>query len=119
MGLFIFVIPTIIELFLASTILCYYYGAIYGFILFLIASVFVIFTFYATEWASHYQALCNEQQSATHANIVDSLLNYASVKYFNNKKEEVLKCEALLNQRKKLLVKSISSIVVLSLTIYF
>lgn len=109
LGLFIFVIPTLIELFLASTILCYYYGAIYGFILFLIASVFVIFTFYATEWASHYQNLCNEQQSATHANIVDSLLNYASIKYFNNKKEEVLKCEALLKQRKKLLVKSISS----------
>ena len=32
-GLFLFIIPTIIELFLAATILCYYCGPIYGFIL--------------------------------------------------------------------------------------
>ena len=31
--LFLFIIPTIIELFLAATILCYYCGPIYGFIL--------------------------------------------------------------------------------------
>ena len=45
-GLFLFIIPTIIELFLAATILCYFYGMIYGFILLLIATVFIIFTLY-------------------------------------------------------------------------
>lgn len=108
-GLFLFIIPTIIELFLAATILCYYYGATYGLILLFIAAVFIIFTVYATEWASHFQILCNEQQSNTNANIVDSLLNFASVKYFNNKEYEVLKCDRHLRNREKLLVKSISS----------
>lgn len=108
-GLFLFIIPTLIELFLAATILCYFYGAIYGFILLFIAAVFIIFTFYTTEWASHYQALSNEQQSHTNANIVDSLLNFASVKYFNNKEYEVVKCDNHLKKRENLLVKAISS----------
>ncbi|OJW52756.1 MAG: hypothetical protein BGO67_04715 [Alphaproteobacteria bacterium 41-28] len=108
-GLFLFIVPTIIELFLAATILCYYYGAIYGFILLFIAAVFILFTYYATEWASHFQTLSNEQQSNTNANIVDSLLNFASVKYFNNKEYEVIKCDAHLKERENLLVKSISS----------
>jgi len=108
-GLFLFVIPTIIELFLATTILCYFYGAIYGFILFFIAIVFIIFTLYATQWASHFQTLSNEKQSNTNANIFDSLLNFASVKYFNNKEYEVLKCDNHLRERESLLVKSIST----------
>jgi ABC-type transport system involved in Fe-S cluster assembly fused permease/ATPase subunit len=108
-GLFLFIIPTSIELFLAVMILCYFYGAIYGFILLFIATIFIIFTLYATKWASHFQTKSNEQQSNTNANIVDSLLNFASVKYFNNKEYEVLKCDNHLRQREKLLVKSISS----------
>jgi ABC-type transport system involved in Fe-S cluster assembly fused permease/ATPase subunit len=108
-GMFLFIIPTIIELFLAATILCYFYGAIYGFLLLFIATVFIIFTLYATKWSSHFQTLSNEQQSNTNANIVDSLLNFASVKYFNNKEHEVLKCDTHLKKREKLLVKSISS----------
>lgn len=108
-GLFLFVIPTLIELCLASTILCYYYGAIYGVILLSIAALFILFTHYATEWASHFQTLSNDQQSQTNANIVDSLLNFASIKYFNNKKHEVLKCDKHLKERENLLIKSISS----------
>lgn len=108
-GLFLFVIPIIIELFLAAAILCYFYGAIYGFILIFIATIFIIFTLYTTEWASHFHFLSNEQQSSTSANIVDSLLNFSSVKYFNNKEYEVLKCDNHLKKREKLLVQSISS----------
>ncbi|MBS0271691.1 MAG: ABC transporter ATP-binding protein/permease [Proteobacteria bacterium] len=109
-GLFLFVIPTLIELFLAATILCYYYGYIYGFILVFISVFFVVFTLYATEWASHFQILSNEQQSNTNANIVDSLLNFACVKYFNNKEYEVIKCDNHLKDREKFLVKSITSL---------
>ncbi|MBY0272903.1 MAG: ATP-binding cassette domain-containing protein [Alphaproteobacteria bacterium] len=108
-GLFLFIIPTIIELFLAAAILCYFYGAIYGFLLLFIATIFIIFTLYAAKWASHFQTMSNDQQSNTNANIVDSLLNFASVKYFNNKEHEVLKCDTHLKKRENLLVKSLSS----------
>jgi ABC-type transport system involved in Fe-S cluster assembly fused permease/ATPase subunit len=108
-GLFLFIIPTIIELCLAALVLCYYYSAIYGFILFFIAAIFIVFTHYAMEWASHFQTMSNGQQSNANANIVDSLLNYANVKYFNNKELEILKCDNHLKEREKFLVKSLSS----------
>ncbi|MBY0273418.1 MAG: ATP-binding cassette domain-containing protein [Alphaproteobacteria bacterium] len=108
-GLFLFVIPTIIELFLAAAILCYFYGAIYGVLLLFIATVFIIFTLYVTKWASHFQTMCNDQKSKTNANIVDSLLNFTSVKYFNNKEHEVLKCDIHLKKRENLLVKYTST----------
>lgn len=109
-GLFLFAIPTVIELFLAAMILYYYYGIIYAFILIFTGAIFVIFTLYAVEWASYFQTLSNEQQSSANATIVDSLLNIISVKYFNNKEYEVTKCERELKKREKLLIKSLSSI---------
>lgn len=108
-GLFLFVIPTIVELFLAGIILCYFYGVIYGFLLVFIATVFIIFTLYSTGWASHFQILSNEQRSNTNANIVDSLLNFVSVKHFNNKEYEILKCDHHLKLREKFLIQSLSS----------
>lgn len=108
-GLFLFVIPAVVEIFLAGIILWYFYGAIYGLIIIFIAIVFIAFTLWATEWASQFQNMSNEQKSKTNANIVDSLLNYFSVKCFNNKDYEVLKCDHHLSEREKLLVKSISS----------
>jgi ABC-type transport system involved in Fe-S cluster assembly fused permease/ATPase subunit len=109
-GFFLFVIPTLIELFLATTILCYFYGTTYGFILLFIASVFTIFTLYATKWSSHFHTSSNNQQLSTNAHIVDSLLNFASVKHFNNQEHEVLRCDDHLKKREKLLVKSVSSV---------
>lgn len=101
-GLFLFVVPTIIELILASSVLCYCYGTIYGLILIIIVTVFIGFTLYATGRASYFQHLSNEQKAKTNANIVDSLLNFASIKYFNNKAYEVLKCDHHLKEREKL-----------------
>jgi len=107
-GLFLFIIPAFIEVFLAAIILCYFYGIIYGFILILIATTFIVFTLYASGRATYFQALSNEQKSRTNAFIVDSLLNFASVKYFNNKEYEVLRCDNHLMEREKFLVRSIS-----------
>lgn len=109
-GLFLFIIPALIELFLAATVLCYYYGYIYGFMLVSIGIFFIIFTLYAMEWASHFQTLSNEEQSNTSANILDSLLNFANVKYFNNKEYEIKKCDNHLKNREKLLIKTITSL---------
>lgn len=108
-SLFLLIIPTIIELFLATSILTYYYGLKYGLVLLVIASVFIVFTLYSTEKSSHYQDLSNIQQSHANGFIVDSLLNFASVKYFNNQKHEVLRCADELKKSEKLLIKMISS----------
>ena len=108
-SLFLLIIPTIIELFLATLILTYLYGIKYGFALLTISLIFIIFTLYSTSKASYYQKLSNIQQSHMNAQIVDSLLNFASVKFFNNKKYEVMKCNHELKESENLTVKMISS----------
>jgi ABC-type transport system involved in Fe-S cluster assembly fused permease/ATPase subunit len=108
-SLFLLIIPTIIELLLATLIITHYYGIQYGFVLMMVAIIFVIFTLYSTEIASYYQELSNAQQSHTNGYIVDSLLNFASVKYFNNRSHEVLKCSDKLRKLETLLIKMTSS----------
>lgn len=108
-GLFLIVIPTIIELLLSSGILCYLYGPDYGLILLVFLTFFVIFSTHALEWLTIIQKKANEQQAETNATIVDSLINFASVKYFNNKEHELIKCDKHLKLREKLVIKYISS----------
>jgi ABC-type transport system involved in Fe-S cluster assembly fused permease/ATPase subunit len=105
-GLFLFIIPLILELIIAAFILSFFYGIVYGFILILIAIFYIIFTLYATEWASHFQTLSNKKQASTNSNIVDSFINYANIKYFNQQGAEFTKCNHNLQQREKLLIKS-------------
>lgn len=109
-GLFLIIVPTILELFMSAAILCYFYGLIYGIIILLILIIFVIFTSYAISWTSDIQKICNTQHNETNAHIVDSLLNFASVKYFNNKDYENEKCADHLKLREKLVIKFVSSL---------
>jgi ABC-type transport system involved in Fe-S cluster assembly fused permease/ATPase subunit len=108
-GIFLFIIPTIVEVILAAIILSYYYGVIYGLILVGIATVFIVYMAYATEWTTNLQTLSNDQNAKTNANIVDSLLNFSSVKYFNRKEYELVKCDNDLKEREQLLIKTIRS----------
>ncbi len=109
-GLFLIVIPTIIELLLSSGILCYLYGPVYGLILLVCLTFFIIFSTHALKWLTIIQKKANEQQGETNAIIVDSLINFASVKYFNNKAHEIAKCDKHLKLREKLVIKYVSSI---------
>jgi len=109
-GLFLIVIPTIIEFFLSALILCYLYGLTYGLVLLLILIIFILFAAYALEWLTVIQKDSNEQQAVANAFIVDSLINFASVKYFNNKKYELNKCNLYLTKSENAVVKYISSV---------
>lgn len=108
LGFFLFVIPIVIEVILASCILCYFYGFSYGFVLFVVFFFYLVFTVFATAWASKYQLASNKHKMRTNAFIVDSLLNYLSVKQFSQKDHEAKKCKDLLEKKEVLLVKSVS-----------
>jgi ATP-binding cassette subfamily B protein len=55
----------------------------------LAALVFYIgFTVTVTEWRTRFRKEANAQESAAHTKAIDSLLNYETVKYFNNEQFE-------------------------------
>ncbi len=46
--------------------------------------VYIMFTVTVTEWRTQFRRQMNELDSTAHSKAIDSLLNYETVKYFNN-----------------------------------
>lgn len=98
-GLFLIIMPTFIEMIAAATILTYLYGLQYGLILALILGSHITFSVFASQWSARTQSLANEKSSQVSTVIVDSLLNYETIRYFNAKQFEYNRCNALLAER--------------------
>lgn len=98
-GLFFFILPTLIEIIAVSIILVVLYGFSYGCILLLTLTGYMIFSFYGSKWSSEAQASANEKTSAVSSKIVDSLLNYETIRHFVNQQYEQKSCDNLLLAR--------------------
>ena len=83
------VIPTLFEITLVTAILFSSYNVQFTLITLSTIGVYVVFTVVFTNWRMHYRHLANKLDSEAHSQAVDSLLNYETVKYFNNEKYEV------------------------------
>lgn len=97
-GIFLSLGPTILEVLIAITILWTLYGSTYGLILFAILVCYTMFSIIGTEWSALAQRINNEKHFNAQARIVDSLLNFETVKYFCNQKFEVLETDKLLQE---------------------
>lgn len=103
-GLFFYIIPTTIEILLATFILYYFYGLLYGSILLIIIIIFIIYTIFISDLVANKQGIANENLFKANSYMVDSLLNFMSVKYFNNKDYEITRYRQFLEKREKTLV---------------
>ncbi len=107
-GTFFFVGPIIIEVAIATGIIWYLYGTFYGAALLAVLFFYVIYTVFASEWALKAMRIANEQHSVAGAKIVDSLLNFETVKYFNNEKFELARCNDILKVREDLTARGLA-----------
>ena len=82
------VVPTLIEIILVTFILFFLYGYIYALITFITITIYVILTFSITQWRIQFRRDMNLADNAISTKMVDSLLNFETVKYFNNEKHE-------------------------------
>ena len=82
------IVPTILELALVSAIL--FYGYHWGFAVITIVTVVLYgwFTIRVTEWRTAIRRQMNDSDTEANTKAVDSLLNYETVKYFNNEEHE-------------------------------
>jgi len=78
------IIPTAAEFLLVAIILISYYDSRFAIAIFSTVFVYITFTFLVTEWRMHFRHEMNRLDSSANAQSVDSLLNYETVKYFNN-----------------------------------
>jgi ABC-type transport system involved in Fe-S cluster assembly fused permease/ATPase subunit len=82
------IVPTLLEILLVAVIFALLFSYWYAVLTFVAVALYVAFTFYVTEWRNKYIREANQADSATNSRAVDSLLNYETVKYFNNEAYE-------------------------------
>jgi ATP-binding cassette, subfamily B, heavy metal transporter len=100
------IVPTLIEVTLVLTILAVKFDAWFAWITIGALAVYITFTVTVTEWRTQFRKEANEFDSAAHTKAVDSLLNYETVKYFNNEGFEASRYDKSLGQLRKARLKS-------------
>lgn len=78
------IVPTLIEVTLVLSILAIKFDPWFAWITIGALAFYITFTVLVTEWRTQFRKLANEFDSAAHTRAIDSLLNYETVKYFNN-----------------------------------
>lgn len=100
------IVPTLIEVTLVLTILAVKFDAWFAWITITALVVYVTFTVTVTEWRTQFRREANEFDSAAHTKAVDSLLNYETVKYFNNEDFEAKRYDQNLEKLRQARLKS-------------
>ena len=80
--------PTLLEIAFVVGILFTQYGAKFALIILCSVILYVLFSMKATDWRTRYVREVNQADNQTNTRAVDSLLNYETVKYFNNEAYE-------------------------------
>jgi ATP-binding cassette, subfamily B, heavy metal transporter len=108
------ILPTAAEFILVAGILIGKYETRFSIAIFGTVSVYIAFTFLITEWRMHFRHEMNRLDSKANSQAVDSLLNYETVKYFNNEHLEQRRYDQTLDQWENAAVKSQTSMSLLN-----
>jgi ATP-binding cassette, subfamily B, heavy metal transporter len=100
------IIPTIIEVVLVLSILGSQFDSGYVFITLAALVLYVVFTVLVTEWRTKFRRAMNAADSSAHSRAIDSLLNYETVKYFNNENFEATRYNVDLENLRQIRIKS-------------
>lgn len=92
------ILPTLVEVLLVLGVLLVRYDL--GFALITLASLvaYIVFTVKISNWRIGIRRAVNETDSAANTRAIDSLLNYETVKYFNNEEYEARRYDEQLQQ---------------------
>lgn len=82
------IVPTFLEIGLVAAILFIGYGWSFATITLVSVAIYIAFSVIATEWRTAFVRKANEMDSAANSRAIDSLLNFETVKYFNNEEFE-------------------------------
>ncbi len=83
------IIPTLLEIALVAGILWTQFKSRYVLTVVIAVGIYILFSVLITEWRNRFIREANEQDSRTNTRAIDSLLNYETVKYFNNERYEI------------------------------
>ena len=108
------ILPTLVEFILVAAILFSQYDVHFALITFATVVIYIAFTMALTEWRMHFRHEMNAHDSQANSQAVDGLINYETVKYFNNEQFEINRYRNTLSDWEESAVKSTSSMALLN-----
>ena len=108
------ILPTLIEIGLVLGYLVLHYDLWFAGITVCALAVYVVFTFWVTEWRTHFRRSMNELDSKANIRAIDSILNYETVKYFGNEDFEAARYDDTLRRYERARLKSQASLSLLN-----
>lgn len=105
---------TLLEVFLVLAVLGGKFDPVFAWITLAALGCYILFTVLLTEWRTRFRREANAFDSAAHTKAVDSLLNYETVKYFNNEGFEVRRYDESLERLRRARLKSQTSLSLLN-----
>jgi ABC-type transport system involved in Fe-S cluster assembly fused permease/ATPase subunit len=100
------ILPTLIEVLLVLGILGWRFDWGYVWITLGALAAYTVFTITVTEWRTRFRREMNELDSKAHTRAIDALLNYETVKYFNNEAFEAARYDQGLEAYRRAQLKS-------------
>jgi ATP-binding cassette subfamily B protein len=104
------VVPLLVELALVIGILVWRYEKSFAIIVSVSLTLYVVFTMSVTNWRTKIRRDWNEQETRAQSRAVDSLLNFETVKYFNNEHFEATRYDETLARSERLAIRSQQSL---------
>jgi len=82
------IVPTLLEIVMVAGILFVAFNVGYVLAILVAVVVYIVFSIKTTEWRTKFVREANARDNQSNSRAVDSLLNYETVKYFNNEQFE-------------------------------
>ncbi|MCH6586721.1 MAG: ABC transporter ATP-binding protein/permease, partial [Proteobacteria bacterium] len=108
------VLPTLLEIVLVSGILWYLFDWRFAAVTLVMILGFVGLTFSITEWRIRLRRAMNAADNDANTKVVDSLLNYETVKYFGNEEHEARRFDGAMRDYARAAVRSRTSLSLLN-----
>ncbi|HEY4251265.1 MAG TPA: ABC transporter ATP-binding protein/permease [Roseomonas sp.] len=100
------IVPTLIEILLVTVILWRMFDFAFAAVTFGTIAIYIAFTLLFTDWRTRFRREMNATDQEANTKAIDSLLNYETVKYFNNEAHESRRYDASLQRYEAAYVRS-------------
>ena len=108
------IIPTLLEITLVASILLVKYEAKFTLTIIGTLIAYIAYTLMITEWRMVFRRNMNELDSKANTTAIDSLLNYETVKYFNNEQYEASRYDENMERWESAAIRNQTSLSVLN-----
>ncbi|KAL0486771.1 ATP-binding cassette, subfamily B, partial [Acrasis kona] len=109
------IVPTALELAIVCTILYYKMGPEFALTAVVAVAAYTLFTIRITTWRTQFRKIMNQVENESNAKVVDSLINYETVKYFGNELHETKRYDGYLRKYEDAAIKTATSLSMLNL----